>query len=1722
MNTSAISCRGVPRKVITGVIPIPVTIPRAHMMSNSKRLFRMNDTTEGRFIQALLLFNVKAFQSDTPIPNYRMFIEKLSITNNMAYESGYRVWFLISPENDPSNMYNALMKLNRETIAEQKLETEFDFAPEYRHFQITDSTSYGHAVSISENTPVPSNSLDAYYTTLNVARSRSAAAESTVNPAATAPTADGAHREFFNNGDDFGDDPSGMVDGVPVLKPQPDVVAAAKKAAATKEKTAADLNAMQSRMEIIMDRNPLNHVHLFNMNDPETLRRVQLDICPQQKDVAEYAIFRHASGVECDFRFPFPDHVREIPPEFLTHEKFIHLLNPHLLPMQHTQSQIDINMFNEMVSCNATGINDVKKIKKRQRLHDSDGEEADGDERSEEDDARELETDFAKSMERLKARAELRRINSVNPNGLSLDEAMNVINSGKSFMYQRLSTTNLLTKDSIDTIYKKSDDEEVRNQYVNARSAFVFQAIREFETNMMNDSTDGKRPIDMRVYEYYTTLRYKERSDRQRQESPFLIGSPRIDKNKSEFANMVISMAIAEGAIFRIHSEHRVFSLMQWSTYARFRCVNDLNINILLIGDAEAAKSFFLNLIEKISLPQTAYALTTETMHSGTTGEDKDGHVHINHELNMNKFMGTDGESTGSSILKDRLTKCSTNRSAFVIGEKNGGSKKGRDNKERSKYLPREGGNQSGKTKDFTQNTYTSMIENYFVATNEIDAVRKLKAVLSRFFVIHMGNKLSSERVVGTNNPRDTVTINRTDNMFKDPQFVTECERRHLREFIVYLVNMFLAVDIFEPINMSVYDSMSKTFFMKMEALGIDGGFIREKQRIKLLAQQICIVEAVQKSMFGNAAPIRLMMMNDTGKHENAKYGEFRLEYLAMIEPYLYVSKEAAAYALTLASISYSDTLSERLTRYMVSVASNGFDKFSKQQMVFDLDNLDPVDRLFWSREPCVDLSTHMEGYAEKHGDRGMFADDQNTRAAWQTHGHCISPMYRVIDRPIDDIVKAAAMYMPEPRPSEENIYQCILKMLTREIDTHYYKRNGKIAQIEKKVYDSKLGRYVTKTINATKKMRVMKLAITNTVPGVRIDSEEETRVYNQTRRNNRSDVVDILHPGETYFETLRDEKEYKMSNLQDVRFKEHKRSYYGKRNDSNDDDNNNNGGIKALDRSYTGETRLRLMVLTSFLQQPTDKILHCMKGWGYNGMEPVSIVCGDHEPMYPGILRVRTLDSYDDEYGETCMPNSDFITDVQAAFMSYDGTKKGMLDRLGNGRAKVTQTLNFSNIEQTTFIARIMSMYGDIDYGLLPETMRLANVEDYEIHYYMTQYKHPELFGDVQHVDYPNDYFRQIRQADHIAKAHMRGEISIENSALHVADCLDPKMIKIFAGKEDSFMEMENVVREKTDKGSLKLLNVKSLESAKRRVDFIKNLAKTENIKKMHEQRSGLSCQELIAADYINKGVAKEVAMIQAIQHIRDQESKFPGSMTIKHRYFAMVNSSLVDEIADGTVQTYTRPIAVEIDSIDEDIPGEDVVERISIPYIDSNMQPVYNHNAKKIVADEDDNNGPDGLFLGIDSEELLFSNDTGSQKNNSSSSFNTLSIGEEKSCGKSGYGALFSDEEDESPACDNKEDEDEQSAAAYYHAISKENKPKKQDYFPEEDNSRDSSVPGEFYAPYAVGTGYTSSDSEAVQRKLADRPEANKTVDITGDINNSKRHPGSSSQRSFRGKNK
>jgi hypothetical protein len=847
-------------------------------------------------------------------------------------------------------------------------------------------------------------------------------------------------------------------------------------------------------------------------------------------------------------------------------------------------------------------------------------------------------------------------------------------------------------------------------------------------------------------------------------------------------------------------------------------------------------------------------------------------------------------------------------------------------------------------------------------------------------------------------------------------------------------------------------------------------------------------------------------MMNDEHKDKDAKYGEFRLEYLSMIEPYLYVSKEVAAYALTLASISYSETLSERLTKYMVSVASNGFDKFSKTQMMFDIDNLDRADRLFWSREPCVELKAHIDANTKDYTDRGLFADENITRNAWQTHGHCISPLYRVVDMPIEDIVKNASMFMSEPRPSEEAIYQCILKMLTREIDTHYYKRNGKIAQIEKHVYDSKLGKYVTKTVNATKKMRVMKLAVARTVPGMQPDSAAEDNVYNRTRKSNRSDVIDILEPGETYFETLQEEREYKMCHLRDTRFRQNTRPFFGRRGEQENDENAN-GGLGLPHKSVTHESRLRLMILTSFLQQPADKILHCMKGWGYNGMQPMTIVCGDHEPMYPGILRVRTLESYDEEYSETCMANSDFITSTQAAFMSYDGTKKGMFERLATGRSRVTQTLNFAEIEENTFFARVMSMYGKIDYGKLPDYIKLANNEEYEIHYYKILKQKPELFGDLPHKDYPNDFFTEMRQADHIAKAHMNGEISIENSSLHVTDCFSPETMKIFAGGEDTFMEMEKVARRTAEEGVRKLLRVNKKEDAKTRSDYVRRLHQTDVIIGMYEERKDFSCQQLIAMDYINKGVPPEVAMSQAVHYIREQEAKFPGSLTIKHRHYAIVNQSISEENDDGVPIMYTHPAAIEIDSIDEELVDAEVIKRISVPYIETNMQQVYNQNAKKIVA-TDEPADKDDFFLDMDSENFLFSNEPASQ-NTGSESVSCNSTAKDKSLSKRNPNPLFSDDESDPVSMQGCEDEKSPSAYASSSFKSKQ-------LLLVEDNSVDS-VPGEFVAPYAVGAGDTSSDSEAVHRTLYDKGEINQGVNMMEDVQSSRRHTTSSSQKSY-----
>jgi hypothetical protein len=356
------------------------------------------------------------------------------------------------------------------------------------------------------------------------------------------------------------------------------------------------------------------------------------------------------------------------------------------------------------------------------------------------------------------------------------------------------------------------------------------------------------------------------------------------DRELSVFGNLVVRRISGFEHFLQVSTVHRELFLIKIYGLDAYRRHFGLHSNFILAGQGASSKSFMLDCTVKCSIDKTVQTVTHQTAKANAIDDDQNDTVTLFHELPPT-LLGLDVKpgtnDTGDALIKEQLTSCMFKTKTFVRDEITG---KRSNRVASSECIGIIGG-----------------------CTN--DAARKMpEALASRFHIIMCPKNTRAGREV--NQLQGVVLPQETKQMKK--KFIESC---HKEQFLVCEIEKMIWTRVIHDVNMNI---ALKLFNQALDYL-YDKGICDAKQprhfiRLINTARTLTIMNAIE------------ILFNRSDEMK----GEFSVEQVVQVEPYLVCTEEIAYFTLSL----LQDMFINPIRPYVVEVIAKHFCNYTSSKCV--------------------------------------------------------------------------------------------------------------------------------------------------------------------------------------------------------------------------------------------------------------------------------------------------------------------------------------------------------------------------------------------------------------------------------------------------------------------------------------------------------------------------------------------------------------------------------------------------------------------------------------------------------------------------------------------------------------------------------------------------------------------------------------------------------------------
>lgn len=334
-----------------------------------------------------------------------------------------------------------------------------------------------------------------------------------------------------------------------------------------------------------------------------------------------------------------------------------------------------------------------------------------------------------------------------------------------------------------------------------------------------------------------------------------------IDSNMTFFGNMIANDFIYFDTLLKISTSHNVLFRVLVNSLDSYRHQFNLHNNIVMFGEGATGKSHILDTVCELFRPRTTSKTSHSTAKAGTTGQDVNDHVTVQHELPP-LWLGIDpnGSDTGSSILKDLLTSCKLVTTSMAV------------EKDVDPHNSR------------VETKFESERIGVFIsATNERQD--KIPQALGTRYITLMVNEHSRKRFTVNDITSNSIVKMKIDNEGWDKS--NYIEWWNIRQAMVCMVEKSIACKHLNDVNMQVYSILYQKVTKYLTDTGViscDAG-VRDKKFLENFARSLTILHAVTK------------FSHDPNSEGFGK--QFNFSDLCKIQPLLFCTEEIALFTLT-------------------------------------------------------------------------------------------------------------------------------------------------------------------------------------------------------------------------------------------------------------------------------------------------------------------------------------------------------------------------------------------------------------------------------------------------------------------------------------------------------------------------------------------------------------------------------------------------------------------------------------------------------------------------------------------------------------------------------------------------------------------------------------------------------------------------------------------------------
>lgn len=381
-------------------------------------------------------------------------------------------------------------------------------------------------------------------------------------------------------------------------------------------------------------------------------------------------------------------------------------------------------------------------------------------------------------------------------------------------------------------------------------SKFLENSREEFESVMSKDAHLSPTMISM--MKWFETGTSQQKHDGV-PFSPF-INVKRMDPTLSPFANMIIRLMVQFEVISKVANAHLPALMCTMAIMDSTRHEYAMKLNVILGGPSVASKSYIINMVTALAVPDTVQPLTHQTKRALNTDTPVVDQVHAYDEMSL-KSLGYDPQdsSTGDNTIKASTTNGQITNQVFHHDE------------------------QTGKRTHRT-NTIDCIITR-IGATNE--QLRMLpEALASRFhFILVEGVDHPDRSIIDLINSND-------DKLIRTKKFAFKNEYRFYH-YVCALVFKAIQIHAMADVDMEISAILFTRMLKKLNSKGYRMSNPRVMQRMKIVARVLTVMNAIY-----------VCFMSDTALYPPDTV--FNIKMIYKLCPYLVCTEEIAIFAFTM------------------------------------------------------------------------------------------------------------------------------------------------------------------------------------------------------------------------------------------------------------------------------------------------------------------------------------------------------------------------------------------------------------------------------------------------------------------------------------------------------------------------------------------------------------------------------------------------------------------------------------------------------------------------------------------------------------------------------------------------------------------------------------------------------------------------------------------------------